>query len=562
MLYAAAILFAAPITVRFAPPEKGRATVTVTVRTADSEPFSVQAKVVDGRLEGIAIPEAARSLTIETPVHSPCELRRPFIEPCELKSLTVFEPFVRGRTGRLWSRRAGDEKASWEVARRLSREDGPGFALPEEALDVVLAPEREAASLHLGVFPSQLRGARGVPDDVDPATLVARVVDPGGSAFLGRLRVSLMSSDAGAAAAVRHKAWKSFYDAKGSSFEKGGLLRISPLPRESLVFSLRVDGYSGVTLSSRGKARDRVIDAGTIRLRRPISLTVVLQSSVPADELPRNLSLSLRHERGAAGFLAAGVPAAKAIRVGEPVEFKDLSPGVWRLVLGGDGIVRGFKEVNLAQPGETIAMSLEMAQVEGVVRLRDETPVANAHVLVGKRNSERDLTETETDREGHFQARFLHAAGVVDIRAFRDASDDGESIEDIDPASVEAQSLRLTLRGGAVRIRVLNKETQRPVPEVWVTCHAPALRGQLSSRQTNAEGVASFGGLPVGEWACEARAKGFASQKTKPFRNSEEGVTEHRLDLSTTRTLRGVVMGSSGSAVRGEGDGAPGGEPA
>ncbi|MGH9317549.1 MAG: hypothetical protein ACRD1P_10630, partial [Thermoanaerobaculia bacterium] len=542
------LLLATQVTVRFLPPEKSRATVTITFHAADSAPSSAEAKVVDGRLR-VSIPKTAQSLTVETPVHSPCVLDPPFEKPCELRSLTVFEPFARGQTGRLWFRKAGDEKAPWKTARRLSSEDGPGFALAEEAFDVLLAPENEAASMHLGVFPAQLAGARSVPDEVDPATIVARVALQDGSAFGGLLRVRVVESDGNAAAALRVRAWRSFYETHGSSFERGGLLRISPLPRESLLFSLEADGYSGVTLSSRGKARDRVINAGTITLRRPISLAVVLESSLAPEELPRSMTLDMVSVRGAAGFDTAGDPAAKTdVKVGERVEFKGLSPGVWNVLLKGDGALCGFKEVNLSQPSEVV-MTVALAQVEGIARLRDGTAVVNAKVAVRSHESDEIRpVKTETDRDGHFVFRFVHAGGGVDVAVFRDSSDYGGGVEDVDPTSPEAQSLRITLRGGEVRIRVTNSQRQKPIPDARVVCNAPALHDTFAYKQTDAQGVASFGGLATAEWACWASAVGFAPKRTERFQNNEDAISEHRLDLSTARRLRGLVTGPSGPA--------------
>ena len=109
--------------------------------------------------------------------------------------------------------------------------------------------------------------------------------------------------------------------------------------------------------------------------------------------------------------------------------------------------------------------------------------------------------------------------------------------------------LRITLRGGEIRIRVTDAKTQRPIPEARVVCNAPALKNVFTFGQTDTGGVASFGGLETAEWACWASVKDFAPKRTERFQNSEDGISEHRLELSTTRRLRGLVTGPSGPAA-------------
>jgi hypothetical protein len=125
---------------------------------------------------------------------------------------------------------------------------------------------------------------------------------------------------------------------------------------------------------------------------------------------------------------------------------------------------------------------------------------------------------------------------------------------------VESHSLEITFSGVPVTGIVVDKETDQPVPQAWVSAASKdkdAIPGATSA-QTGADGRFQLDADP-GEYTLLTRAEGYGTAKL-PVTVGASGLSDARLELEKGFDIKGRVLDASGQGVSGVGVQARGGQ--
>jgi len=437
---------------------------TVFARFSSSPEGVREVEVRDARL-AVEWPPGVEWIEVFTPVHAPCRVSASSDGPCVLAPLVRFRPFAG--EGRVWVRESGKE-TRFRLLAPVPVEWGGGYALPESRYDVVVAPSKEAASLHEHTAPGVLNDVRREPSAPASAFRAAFVDRRGKPASPARV-VPLPPTSAGSDPATRRqRAWVEFFRQVAPAVSPGGQLTLSPVPRDPVRFAAYAGGGLSVTFTVRALRPDRegTVDGGRIRLPAGSTLDVTLVS-FPSDVEPQpRMQVALKLVRPLPGY---GQPAdtsatTRSLAIQETASLSGLVPGEWRLNLLADGVPLG-RQIVLVGDEERVPVELHVTSesVAGRVEDREGIGLPGVQVVVAPPGgSRRPQAEAMTDEDGRFSLAFLHGGGPVLVSASLDLAPVPQSLE-IDPRSQEAGDLRIVLPMAEVSLLVVDAETEAPI---------------------------------------------------------------------------------------------------
>ncbi len=521
----------------------------VLVRFSTSPSETREVPVSAGVVE-LSFPSAAEWIELSTPIHESCRVASGCVDPCVLKPMIRFRPFPS--EGRVWVRDPG-RKSAFRLLEPVPRAWGGGYALPDGRIDAVIAPSKEAASLHELVSPAELTGVRAEP--ASPAALFrAAFIDGRGRGVLPERVVPLPPASSRQGPTRRASAWVDFFTSHGVDVSPQGALTISPVPRDPVRFAAYAKGELGVTFTARASKADRdgAIDGGRIRLPSGSRMELQLLEE-PVEGGPRPYSTVLSLVRPLPGFESptSERPVRRDLSIGRPVTVAELLPGEWHVQLLGDGVPLGYRDVLLGDGAEeSVEFRVTTEYVAGRVVNAEGKGISGAHVEVTPPEGSRTpQVEVLTDDEGRFSAHFFYGGGEIRVSAFVEGGMLPRSVT-VTPSEDASDGLRIELPASEFTLTVIDSETESPLATASFDGSYEGSSGTRPSLllMADAGGRIRFQGLDAeGEVSGLVKAEGYAVSDPVSVvlhEGSTTGTTTVRLRKSSI--VSGLVLSDRG----------------
>jgi hypothetical protein len=258
----------------------------------------------------------------------------------------------------------------------------------------------------------------------------------------------------------------------------------------------------------------------------PIAGAEVVLSAADGSELAR-----ARTDGGGQFFLALDAPVENAALL---VRAK----GYAASLRSGERVQRGERRnlgVLRLDPGVTVAGRVVDAQ---------DAPIPGASVeLRGPALAgivQRPLAATVTDRDGRFAFGDAPQAQVrIEARA------SGYGARAIEPVDAPADDVVVRMPAELVlRVRAVDRRTRAPIAGVRIELAALDKLAPAAAGTTDANGVASIGGLGAQSWAARVQAPNYRARSEARI---DAGAAEFLLELDAWPCVRGVVRTADGS---------------
>jgi len=226
-----------------------------------------------------------------------------------------------------------------------------------------------------------------------------------------------------------------------------------------------------------------------------------------------------------------------AVHPGEYLaQFRGANGYLTRWSGGADGREEAESFVISSEAGAQLDMVLPRGgSISGFVSNKIGAPIAGVRLQAYSQQDGMRMSDAVSDEEGNYSIIGL-ASGYYTLTA--DGSDSGYVKQTL-PQGVEVQAPRETTQvnlaltqGGALAGVVTNDDGQ-PLERVRVEVYDPVTWNEIGNTRTDADGVYSVGGLPLGNYSVHFEKEGYVVQWYAGKTRREDATTVNISDTST-----------------------------